>query len=176
MKIALQGTTLLIKEADNVQFAVIKSWNKMRWDRKTQLLTGTADMELLDKLASIVQLPPAIAQRRSQLHRVQEAIDSERVNPHPKPLADYPVKMSLYDHQVRGANMCLVAFGWASPDEIERRNGSHALYIPEERQSGRRQPLQHGGEHKGRAAGASAGGNGGEEPKALLQKAPRGEN
>ena len=65
--------------------------------------------------------------RRSQLHRVQEAIDSERVNPHPKPLADYPVKMSLYDHQVRGANMCLVAFGWASPDEIERRNGSHAL-------------------------------------------------
>ena len=127
MKIALQGTTLLIKEADNVQFAVIKSWNKMRWDRKTQLLTGTADMELRDKLASIVQLPPAIAQRRSQLHRVQEAIDSERVNPHPKPLADYPVKMSLYDHQVRGANMCLVAFGWASPDEIERRNGSHAL-------------------------------------------------
>ena len=96
MKIALQGTTLLIKGADNVQFAVIKSWNKMRWDRKTQLLTGTADMELLDKLASIVQLPPAIAQRRSQLHRVQEAIDSERVNPHPKPLTDYPVKMSLY--------------------------------------------------------------------------------
>ena len=81
MKIALQGNTLLIKDADNVQFAVIKSWNKMRWDRKTQLLTGTADMELLDKLASIVQLPPAIAQRRSQLHRVQEAIDSERVNP-----------------------------------------------------------------------------------------------
>ena len=57
MKIALQGTTLLIKEADNVQFAVIKSWNKMRWDRKTQLLTGTADMELLDKLASIVNCP-----------------------------------------------------------------------------------------------------------------------
>ena len=60
MKIALQGTTLLIKEADNVQFAVIKSWNKMRWDRKTQLLTGTADMELLDKLASIVQLPTSM--------------------------------------------------------------------------------------------------------------------
>ena len=32
MKIALQGNTLLIKEADNAQFAVIKSWNKMRWD------------------------------------------------------------------------------------------------------------------------------------------------
>ena len=122
MKIARQGTTLRSKGADNGQFAVIKSRNKMRWDRKTQLRTGTADMELLDKLASIVQLPPAIAQRRSQLHRVQEAIDSERVNPHPKPLEEYPVMQYLYDHQVGGANMCVVAVGWASPDAIERRN------------------------------------------------------
>ena len=120
-------THIAIKDADNVQFAVLKSWNKMRWDKKSQMLIGTADMELLDRLASIVQLPPAIAQRREKLHRIQEAIDSERVNPHPKPLADYPVKMSLYDHQVRGANMCLGAFGWANPDAIERRNGSHAL-------------------------------------------------
>ena len=29
MKMALQGTTLRIKDADNVQFTVIKSWNKM---------------------------------------------------------------------------------------------------------------------------------------------------
>ena len=115
---ALQGSTLLIKEADNVQFAIIKSWNKMRWDRKTQLLSGTADMELLDKLASIVRLPPAIAQRRERLHAVQNAIDRERVNPEPKPIARYPVKMPLYAHQVRGANMCLVAFGWASPEQI----------------------------------------------------------
>lgn len=50
MKMALQGTTLLIKDADNVQFTVIKSWNKMKWDRKAQLLRGTADIELLDKL------------------------------------------------------------------------------------------------------------------------------
>ncbi len=118
MKMALQGNNLLIKEADNVQFAVIKSWNKMRWDRKTQLLSGIADMELLDKLSGIVRLPPTIAQRREQLHAVQSAIDRERVNPEPKPVTKYPVKMSLYAHQVRGANMCLVAFGWASPEQI----------------------------------------------------------
>lgn len=34
MKMALQGKTLLIKEADNVQFSIIKSWNKMKWDKK----------------------------------------------------------------------------------------------------------------------------------------------
>ena len=53
----------MIKDADNVQFTVIKSWNKMKWDRKAQLLRGTADIELLDKLASIVRLPPAIEDR-----------------------------------------------------------------------------------------------------------------
>ena len=31
MKMVLQGNTLRIKDADNVQFTVIKSWNKMRW-------------------------------------------------------------------------------------------------------------------------------------------------
>lgn len=121
MKMALQGNTLLIKDADNVQFSVIKSWNKMRWDKKTQLLSGAADMELLDKLASIVRLPPAIAQHRQRLHAVQNAIDRERVNPAPAPFANYPVKMPLYAHQTRGANMCLVAFGWVEPEATEGR-------------------------------------------------------
>ena len=116
MKMALQGTTLLIKEADNVQFTVIKSWNKMRWDRKNQMLSGTADIELLDKLASIVKLPPAIAAHRDRLHAVQDAVDRERVNQHPEPIIKYPVRMPLYAHQTRGANMCLITFGWASPE------------------------------------------------------------
>ena len=29
MKMAVDGGTLIIKDADNVQFTVIKSWNKM---------------------------------------------------------------------------------------------------------------------------------------------------
>lgn len=78
MKMALQGTTLLIKDADNVQFNVIQSWNKMKWDKKSQTLRGMADMELLDKLSSIVRLPPAIEQRRQNLHIIQEAVDRER--------------------------------------------------------------------------------------------------
>ena len=38
MKMALQGNTLLIKEADNVQFTVIKSWNKMKWNKRLSQL------------------------------------------------------------------------------------------------------------------------------------------
>ena len=57
MKMALKGNTLILVEVDNVQFAIIKSWNKMRWVKKLQELQGTADLELLDRLAGLVRLP-----------------------------------------------------------------------------------------------------------------------
>jgi len=113
---APDGGILGIKHADNVQFTVIKSWNKMRWDKKAQILTGAADLELLDRLAGLVRLPPAIEQRRSKLKAVQDAVDRERVNQNPEALYRYPVKMPLYTHQVRGANMCLLTFGWVPPE------------------------------------------------------------
>lgn len=115
MKMKLDGNVLIIVEADNVQFTIIKSWGKMRWDKKIQALTGIADMELLDKLTSIVKLPPMIAKRREELHAVQDAVDRERVNEDPKPFYSYPVKLPLFKHQIRGANMCLLTFGWVSP-------------------------------------------------------------
>lgn len=108
----MERKSKLYKDADNVQFTVIKSWNKMKWDRKAQLLRGTADIELLDKLASIVRLPPAIEDRRSRLHALQDAVDAERVNQEPTPFFKYPVKLPLYAHQMRGANMALLTFGW----------------------------------------------------------------
>lgn len=117
MKMALQGNTLKIIEADNVQFTVIKSWNKMRWNKKLKQLEGIADLELLDKLSSIVRLPPAIEAHRAELHRVQAAVDRERVNPDPAPLYPYPVKLPLYRHQTRGANMALLTFGLVEPPE-----------------------------------------------------------
>ncbi len=118
MKMALQGNLLKIIEADNVQFTIIKSWNKMKWSKKLQQLEGIADIELLDKLASIVRLPPSIEQYRANLHRVQDAVDRERVNPEPEPLVKPPVKLSMYKHQVRGFNMCLITFGLVKPPEV----------------------------------------------------------
>ena len=99
MKMALQGTTLRIKDADNVQFTVIKSWNKMRWVKKLQELQGTADLELLDRLAGLVRLPPDIDRRRQELKAVQDAVDRQRVEEHPAPLFKFPVKMPLYAHR-----------------------------------------------------------------------------
>lgn len=118
MKMALQGNTLKIIEADNVQFTVMKSWNKLKWDKRNKMLTGVADIELLDKLSGIVRLPPAIEAHRAELHRVQDAVDRERIDPDPKPLYKYPVKLPLYRHQTRGANMALLTFGLIEPPEV----------------------------------------------------------
>lgn len=106
---------LVLVDADSVQFSTIKSWGLMKWDKGKQALYGPITIELLDKLASIVRLPPAPEQRRQAIHAVQDAVDRERTNDTPVPFASYPVKMPLYSHQTRGANMCLLTFGWVQP-------------------------------------------------------------
>ena len=40
MKMAMKDGQILIREADNVQFTIIKSWGKMKWSRQTQTATG----------------------------------------------------------------------------------------------------------------------------------------
>lgn len=116
MKMALQGVTLILVEVDTAQFAIIKSWNKMVWNKASKQLRGTANLELLDKLSGLVRLTPSVEARRQELRRVLDAVDRERTNPEPKPFYKYPVKLPLYAHQVRGANMALLEFGWVPPE------------------------------------------------------------
>lgn len=120
MKMALKGNTLILVEVDNVQFTIIKSWNKLRWDKKSQSLYGTADIELLDKLTSIVRLPSTVEQRWRELHALQDAVDRERVNPNPVPFAKCPVRIPLYSHQIRAFDMALLTFGWITPEEAKQ--------------------------------------------------------
>lgn len=98
MQMKLDGTTLILIQMTNSQFTIIKSWNKMRWNAKLKQLEGTADLELLDKLAGISGLTSSVAARRRELRQVLDAVDRERVNPHPRPFYKYPVKLPLYAH------------------------------------------------------------------------------
>lgn len=115
MKMAMKNGKILIREADSVQFAIIKSWGKMKWSRQRQELSGPADIELLNKLAGIVKLPQSIETERIKLNEVMAAVDKERMNPHPVPLIKPPVKPKLFTHQVRGYNMALMVFGLTKP-------------------------------------------------------------
>lgn len=119
MKMAMKDGQVLIKEVDNIQFQIIKSWGKMKWSRQTQTLSGSADIELLNKLASIVNLPPSIEAERQKLNAVMAAVDKERMNEDPKPLIKPPIKVKPFAHQVRGYNMALLTLGLVEPKDSE---------------------------------------------------------
>lgn len=124
MKMALKDGKVLIKDADSTQGAVIRSWNRMRWNKSLKLFEGDLSGDLLDRLAKLVKLPQAIEEERQAIHRVQRAVDQERARKDPEPLVRYPVTKQLYKHQVRAANMALITFGIVPPEAEEaRRNG-----------------------------------------------------
>lgn len=124
MKMALKDGKILIKDADSTQGAVIRSWNRMRWNKSLKLFEGDLSGDLLDRLAKLVKLPQAIEEERQAIHRVQRAVDQERAKKDPEPLVRYPVTKQLYKHQVRAANMALITFGIISPEAEEaRRDG-----------------------------------------------------
>lgn len=119
MKMALKDGQIYIKEADNMQFSIIKSWNKLKWNKTSQTLQGPADGELLNKLAGLVRLPESIEAERQKLNRIQDAVDAERMSENPVPLYKPPVRLPLFKHQVRAMNMALLTFGLVAPPKEE---------------------------------------------------------
>lgn len=117
MKMALKDGQLLIKDCDNDQYTIIRSWNKMVWSKAEKMLHAPVDAELLNRLSKLVTLPPAIEAERKKLNAVIKAVDDERAKENPKPLYKYPVKIPLFRHQVRGANMALLTLNLLARDE-----------------------------------------------------------
>lgn len=101
---------LIIKDITSEQFAVIKSWNKMVWKKATKTLEASCEIELLDKLSTLVKLPPRISAYRDELMKVQTAVDDMRIKENVTPIVQPPVKANLFQHQVRGYNMALINF------------------------------------------------------------------
>lgn len=101
---------LIIKDITYEQFAVIKSWNKMVWKNTTKTLEAPCEIELLDKLSTLVKLPPRISAYKDELMKVQTAVDDMRIKENVTPIVQPPVKANLFQHQVRGYNMALINF------------------------------------------------------------------
>lgn len=101
---------LIIKDITSEQFAVIKSWNKMVWKKATKTLEAPCEIELLDKLSTLVKLPPRISAYRDELMKVQTAVDDMRIKENVTPIIQPQVKANLFQHQVRGYNMALINF------------------------------------------------------------------
>ena len=96
-------------------YNTIKSWGLMTYHKPTQTLRGSASIELLDNLAALGKLPSDLETERRRLRAIKDAVDAERNNPAPVPFVKYPVKVKLFAHQLRGANMCMLTFGVVDP-------------------------------------------------------------
>ena len=114
MMMKVDGGYIFVK-ASREEEAVIKTWKMMSKDKQKGWWYGRISLQLLDKLYHNGGLIPAAKKEMERLAYIQEAVDRERVNPEPAPFYKYPVKMPLYAHQVRGANMAMLTFGWMAP-------------------------------------------------------------
>ena len=112
MLMAIKGGQVLVKGANSTQYAAIKSWNMMRWNRSEQMYAGPVTKDLLNRLSDLVgKLPEAAEEERQKLNRLSTAIDKERMEPEPEPFIPPPVKVKPYQHQIRGYNMALLSLG-----------------------------------------------------------------
>lgn len=105
MKMAMKDGQVFLKDISAYDNAIIKSWGLTKYNRTERWIEGPATIELLNKLAGLCKLPEYIEQERQRLNGIQEAVDKERMNEKPVPLYDYPVKATLFAHQVRACNM-----------------------------------------------------------------------
>lgn len=116
MLIKMVNGQIYMKDLDEVQASVIRSWPGFRSIRAAGLTQGPANLDALDRLAKMVRLPAYIEEERQRLTAVQAAVDRERTAETPEPLFRYPVTKKLYAHQVRASNMALLVFGLVPPE------------------------------------------------------------
>lgn len=104
---------IYIKDDSLIAYDVGYHYHEMRalgmtWDRKSQSLQAPVGESLLQALATKGLLPetlyPKLEALKAKRLRIAEEATSTR------PLFDYPVRAKLYRHQMRGANMAMMAF------------------------------------------------------------------
>lgn len=128
MKIAVKDGMIYLKDIPQEKSAIIKTWSRFKFDRKTGIWAGDSSLENFNLLRTIMTLPPILEAEVYGLQSRQKAVDYIRTMKDPKPLADFPVKKNLFIHQTRAADMALVTFGVISPEDAMKieKGGSDA--------------------------------------------------
>ena len=120
MRMMIQNGFIYLKDPNPAQLLAFKGWGGLlKFDRRRDYWYGTQSLDLLNRLAQLVRLPESAEAIRQDMLSLHNAIDSERMAEKPVPLVKYPVKLDMFAHQVRGANMALLTFGFADPSEVK---------------------------------------------------------
>ena len=116
MQLALFNGNIYIKTSKE-EYPIVKGLPNVKFDKSKLAWVTPATLEMLDRLQRIVKLPETLEAERQRMRTVQNKVDHERLNEHPEPMYNYPVKVKLFTHQIRGANMCMHLFGWDEETE-----------------------------------------------------------
>ena len=108
MQLALLGEKIYIKN-NRDEYAIVKGLPNAKYNKKLKAWEVPATLDMLNRLNSIVKLTVNLEQERERLFRKQTAIDAARMEKDPVPIMKYPVKVSLFKHQIRAANMAMFA-------------------------------------------------------------------
>ena len=120
MKQKMDGGVIFVK-ASKEEGAVIKTWRLMKYDKEKDWWYGDVSRPLLENLKRNGGLIDPAKRELEKLDRIQAAVDAERVKPDEevKPLCKFPVKVPLFTHQNRAANMAAYIFGLIEPERKE---------------------------------------------------------
>lgn len=110
MKIAMLQGKIILAEIDPVRMERFERVGMLKWNKSSRTYTGTVSLDLLNTLSQIFRLPDAIEAERQHLAQTAAAIEQQRMTAEPKPLVEYPVKATLFRHQIRAANMAMLVF------------------------------------------------------------------
>lgn len=129
IKIKVDDGQFFIRDSSTAQFSALVNTGRFKYDsyldkrtgKKEKALMAIANLETATILKEALQkdglrLPPDADALWKELQAIHEAVDRERVRENPEPLVKYPVKMPLYQHQTRAANMAMLTFGWIKPE------------------------------------------------------------
>lgn len=83
----------------------------LTWNKSKKFFEGIPSVFMLEALAKMVVLPPALQALKNELEENQKSVDRERLSLNPKAVIEPPVRVKLYEHQVRALNMALERFG-----------------------------------------------------------------
>jgi len=117
LKMLLDKGQVTLIEVPPSRAAQLKKGGRMQWDRNRQAFTASASLGLLEYLAGMFTLPGPYMQVLERMRRSRAAAEEEQARETPVALVHYPVKRTLYAHQVRAANMALLDFGIVEPGE-----------------------------------------------------------
>lgn len=128
MKMALRDGHVLIREATREQRDALREGGPVRWSKEDNALSAPANLEFLEFLAGLCKLPGKLEVERRRLKEAADAMEKLRSDPDPKALYPYPVKATLFQHQIRAANMALTSFGFGNREAPELGGGFGFLF------------------------------------------------